>query len=126
MYLLLLNSGKLYQLIPHLYREESKIIVTKIIHVFRKSVSISEPYKCLNCKGRFRLKAHAANHRKQSSKRRCREMGFVVVEQSGNENLSAYPALALPEQEDEDVPEEKQHVCPSECGNAKEELTDIN
>ena len=54
------------------------------IDLFNQAPVISKPFRCKQCRKRFRLKAHAVNHQRQSTNARCREKGF--------ENVDAVPS----------------------------------
>ena len=49
--------------------------------LFRQPVAVPKPYVCRACRTRFRFKAHAANHKRQSSSIVCREKGLEHEEQ---------------------------------------------
>ena len=51
------------------------------LDLFRQPKPIVKPYRCLSCRGRFKLKAHAANHQRQAGNQRCRELGFEHAEE---------------------------------------------
>ena len=51
------------------------------LSLFKQPPEIKKPYRCCNCKARFTLKALAANHQRQTSIPRCRDMGFSEVSQ---------------------------------------------
>ena len=44
---------------------------------FRRPRTIVKSWRCLGCNTRFTLKAHAANHQKQSQSITCRREGFI-------------------------------------------------
>ena len=49
---------------------------------FKQPAPLVRPWKCRNSRKGFTLKAHAANHKKQSSSQGCRAMGFEHVVRS--------------------------------------------
>ena len=55
-------------------------------------------WKCQSCCKRITLKAHAANHKKQSSSMSCRAMGFVHI----NKKQTAPVSEQLPEVNNQD------------------------
>ena len=56
--------------------------------LFVQAKSPNKPYKCRSCSKRFTMKAHAANHKKQSSSASCRRMGFIHVGMLENSFIS--------------------------------------
>ena len=67
------------------------------------------------------MKAHAANHQKQTSNPRCRKSGYGIVEQSNHDNLDAPPMERVMEEDEEEIPEEKMHEVPSTRNTSDEE-----
>ena len=51
------------------------------LDLFSQAKPIVKPYRCLSCRGRFKLKPHAANHQRQAGNPRCRELGFELAEE---------------------------------------------
>ena len=48
------------------------------LELFNQPKKNSKPYMCLACRERFRLKAHAANHKRQAASMLCRARGFCA------------------------------------------------
>ena len=48
------------------------------VDLFPQPKPILKPYKCLNCKSRFRMKAYSANHEKQASNS-LKTLSFLVI-----------------------------------------------
>ena len=50
------------------------------LSIFNQAEQVSKPWECNSCRKRFLLKAHAANHQRQSNSSQCRTRGFCRVE----------------------------------------------
>ena len=58
---------------------------------FLQAKTPKKPWKCRNCFKLFTLKAHAANHKRQSVNLSCRRKGFAHIEmQASSSNLVEY------------------------------------
>ena len=77
------------------------------IDLFKQPKVIHKPYKCKHCYQRFRFKAHAVNHRRQTTNARCRDMGFSIEDHRINEHR---PAARY--QDNMNIPEEKWETVP--------------
>ena len=48
---------------------------------FNQAKPIIKPWKCCSCNRRFKQKAHAVNHQRQTSSLSCRAMGFCLADE---------------------------------------------
>ena len=53
---------------------------------FRQPAPVHKPWMCNSCRRRFKIKAHAANHQRQSCSVSCRSMGFSFVSSQAMES----------------------------------------
>ena len=68
------------------------------LSLFKQPKKLVKPFKCRSCKCRSLIKAHAANHQRQSSSLLCRKLGFVFdlekkIRQEGHSEKSVIELL---------------------------------
>ena len=73
--------------------------------LFRQPPSISKPFVCLACRARFRFKAHAVNHRRQTPSLSCRLQGFMCDDDQTVPAIPVFSHPAAQNQQEEAVPQ---------------------